>query len=660
MDNKTLVVEHTLSFKKKERRIHRFSIDYEKDENNNSILIQEIEHDPLYGCESFYSDSEKLLIDVYTNSERRGFLLSSDTMTDSVISFHCPVENCKFLIEYVYSPADSMWEIYRLNEQVQSSPESQFSNTNGPIDNDLQTTNPQSSVIQSVNESNLIDETTSSAVISNCDFISPSRFIEKYYHSYDDFAFVPYKLRGNSRSCIKSNIIYMYLKHGNIGDDIMSSKTSFRKYFKSLFPDVSNKRIDFAWKKYDNNCFNRYSSIPRVCDLFNNNNNFSRYGIEWLETKVDTETSNDALDNTYLNSDANHENEVGEEDIIENDDDHGKKQKREPRSIEYYNANTYNGSEYPVNGSNFENLSVEDKLRSIQLQGEPHFLFFFTCIQCNYSLLKLGEKIIFLDGTFFYYSNFVSLVACTVNLDRKVVPLAFGIYEAENQTTWSSFLTLFKQSLNTNNLQNEEFTFLSDRQKGLINAVSSLFPLSSHLFCLFHLIQNLKKFRDNSYLLIKDMCLASSIDDYNALFARIDKKSSQEYIASLPKESYCVFANPSIRRYGFIASSPIESLNNILKEFRKSNIIDFIFSFYSYAVDKQQQFRLSLNDGGTMIPFYQSFYDSIKNAILNDVGTAMVKAKVINWNNDIKVGDIRYNNCVYHVSYLEQKCSSSF
>ncbi|KAK8815266.1 hypothetical protein WA158_003521 [Blastocystis sp. Blastoise] len=92
-------------------------------------------------------------------------------------------------------------------------------------------------------------------------------------------------------------------------------------------------------------------------------------------------------------------------------------------------------------------------------------------------------------------------------------------YQERKQTRHQRSIKYFTQihmiqSLGTSNLQNEEFTFFNDRQKCLINTVSSLFPLSSHLFCPFHLIQNLKKFRDNSYLLIKDMCLASNIDEY--------------------------------------------------------------------------------------------------------------------------------------------------
>ncbi|KAG8377365.1 hypothetical protein BUALT_Bualt08G0025500 [Buddleja alternifolia] len=60
----------------------------------------------------------------------------------------------------------------------------------------------------------------------------------------------------------------------------------------------------------------------------------------------------------------------------------------------------------------------------------------------------------------------------------------------KNKETWEWFLTVLKNDLEIVN--EHEFTFMSDKQKGLILAFEEVFPGSDHRFCVRHLLNNFK------------------------------------------------------------------------------------------------------------------------------------------------------------------------
>ncbi|KAH0643750.1 hypothetical protein KY290_033592 [Solanum tuberosum] len=66
--------------------------------------------------------------------------------------------------------------------------------------------------------------------------------------------------------------------------------------------------------------------------------------------------------------------------------------------------------------------------------------------------------------------------------------------DKETTTTWTWFLQLLEKSLNLKN--GDSITFTSDMQKGLLNAVENVLPLSNHRYCVRHVEANwMKRFR---------------------------------------------------------------------------------------------------------------------------------------------------------------------
>jgi transposase-like protein len=81
----------------------------------------------------------------------------------------------------------------------------------------------------------------------------------------------------------------------------------------------------------------------------------------------------------------------------------------------------------------------------------------------------------------------------TVGVDPNdcIYPIAMGLVEVECTSSWEWFLTTLRDDLNITNTS--PFTIMSDRQKGLINAVKKVFPDSEHMHYVRHLYQNFHK-----------------------------------------------------------------------------------------------------------------------------------------------------------------------
>nr|GEU51507.1 hypothetical protein [Tanacetum cinerariifolium] len=97
-----------------------------------------------------------------------------------------------------------------------------------------------------------------------------------------------------------------------------------------------------------------------------------------------------------------------------------------------------------------------------------------------------------LDGAFMK-GPFPGQVLAAVGLDSNngIYPVAYAIVKAENKDSWTWFLECLGEDLNLGPMSN--FTFITDRQKGVIPAIASVFPCAKHRFCLKHIHENMKK-----------------------------------------------------------------------------------------------------------------------------------------------------------------------
>ncbi|XP_071916372.1 uncharacterized protein [Coffea arabica] len=94
-----------------------------------------------------------------------------------------------------------------------------------------------------------------------------------------------------------------------------------------------------------------------------------------------------------------------------------------------------------------------------------------------------------LDGTFLKGpAGGVLLTAVGVDPNNGFYPIAYAATEGETKDSWMWFLTLLREDLQIE--RDYEWTIMSDKQKGIIQACEAVFPNCDHRFCVKHLHSN--------------------------------------------------------------------------------------------------------------------------------------------------------------------------
>nr|XP_043618355.1 uncharacterized protein LOC122590086 [Erigeron canadensis] len=103
-----------------------------------------------------------------------------------------------------------------------------------------------------------------------------------------------------------------------------------------------------------------------------------------------------------------------------------------------------------------------------------------------------SRELIGLDGDFMS-GPFPGQVLTAVSVDSNngIYPIAYAIVEAETLDSWTWFLANLGDDLELDSRSN--YTFISDRQKGIIPALAKMFPSAEHRYCLKHIHENMKQ-----------------------------------------------------------------------------------------------------------------------------------------------------------------------
>ncbi|XP_035830110.1 uncharacterized protein LOC118479608 [Helianthus annuus] len=145
-------------------------------------------------------------------------------------------------------------------------------------------------------------------------------------------------------------------------------------------------------------------------------------------------------------------------------------------------------------------------LRKHQLEVSLHKVFrakriattkIYGDYQEQYGLLR--RPLLGVDGCFMK-GPFPGQILSAVGIDgnNSIYPVCYALVEAETTQTWKWFLQLLRDDLGCT--ADSCFTFISDRQKGLIPVMLAVFPNGEHRFCLRHIHENMKsKWRGDLY-----------------------------------------------------------------------------------------------------------------------------------------------------------------
>ncbi|KAL0396443.1 UNVERIFIED_CONTAM: hypothetical protein Scaly_0092700 [Sesamum calycinum] len=140
------------------------------------------------------------------------------------------------------------------------------------------------------------------------------------------------------------------------------------------------------------------------------------------------------------------------------------------------------------------NPSSTVRMKLIGEEGErKQFHRFYMCFNaCKMGFINGCKPVVGVDGCFLKRRHGGQLLL-VVGLDanNNIYPIAYAIVESETKNSWMWFLRLLDRDLGFENDHN--WTFMSDKQKGLIPAFEALFPNAENRFCVRHLHSNMKK-----------------------------------------------------------------------------------------------------------------------------------------------------------------------
>jgi hypothetical protein len=172
------------------------------------------------------------------------------------------------------------------------------------------------------------------------------------------------------------------------------------------------------------------------------------------------------------------------------------------------------------------------------------------------------------------------LSATAVDANGCLFPLAHAVVDAENDENWLWFLKLLLTVVQSHALQSlidKALVFLSDRQKGLIKAVTAVFPGCPHGHCLKHLEANFhKQFKQPKLLpFLWTAASATTQPEFDKALedmTSIDPETVPWLLKHTKFEHWAEIYFPG-RRYGHLTSNIAESLNSWLLDARSKPIL---------------------------------------------------------------------------------------
>ncbi|KAL6129676.1 hypothetical protein ACLB2K_073025 [Fragaria x ananassa] len=236
---------------------------------------------------------------------------------------------------------------------------------------------------------------------------------------------------------------------------------------------------------------------------------------------------------------------------------------------------------------------------------ERLFICFSGCIQGFQSCIPL----LFVDAAHLK-SKYKGYMLCATgkNGNQEFFPFAFAIVDSENNANWKWFFDHLYNILST---QGRIVTFVMDRNGGLLNAVASVFPDSSHSYCYYHLKENVRALYRNlsGYFVNKvveefmKVAYSPTIASYNFNLQSLKReggKPIESFLTHLPLDKWCnAFFRGS--RYGEMANSIAESFNSWCGPLRELPVFDFLEGLRVKVMENMSERKVECKKWNTVL-----------------------------------------------------------
>jgi transposase-like protein len=154
------------------------------------------------------------------------------------------------------------------------------------------------------------------------------------------------------------------------------------------------------------------------------------------------------------------------------------------------------------------------------------------------------------------------LIACGINANDQVILLAWALVPIKEASWWNWFLRYLKACYPEIDVEN--YTFISNREKGIAQAIPEQFEHSIHLYCCQHIADNIQqRFRNKVRPLFWQAVRAKTRDLFKSKIEEIQVQSKPvfDYLMVI-KKSLCTTLYRVYPRYGHDTSNIIELVNS--------------------------------------------------------------------------------------------------
>ncbi|XP_073064187.1 uncharacterized protein [Primulina eburnea] len=210
----------------------------------------------------------------------------------------------------------------------------------------------------------------------------------------------------------------------------------------------------------------------------------------------------------------------------------------------------------------------------------PRFQRLYVCFSaCKQGFKDACRRVIGVDGCFLKEQHGGQLlVAVGLDPNNNIFPICYALVERETKDSWTWFLRLLDEDLGISGVQ-YDFTFMSDKQKGLIPALESLFPDAEHRFCARHLHSNMKRAGFKS-LAVKitfwAAAKATRIEEFRVQMneMKVIDENAYEWLAKKPENQWSRAYFSTSPKSDILLNNMCETFNSIILDAREKPVID--------------------------------------------------------------------------------------
>ncbi|KAJ1703320.1 hypothetical protein LUZ63_003099 [Rhynchospora breviuscula] len=205
----------------------------------------------------------------------------------------------------------------------------------------------------------------------------------------------------------------------------------------------------------------------------------------------------------------------------------------------------------------------------------------YICLAaCKQGFLSGCRPIISVDGCFLK-TRYGGQLLTAVGIDANdcIFPVAYAVVEGETSESWRWFLQLLATDLQINN--SHAWTFMSDRQKGLIPVIKALFLASEHRFCVRHLYDNFSNAGHKGKTLkdqLWQVAIATYVAEYENKMKELEglNKAAFEWLKTKPPAEWCKAYFSTNCKSDMVLNNLCEVFNKYILDARDKPIITML------------------------------------------------------------------------------------